>query len=179
MKGASGMLGDVVVYRKQRGELVMANRPTKRSVLTPAQELAKSKFMRAVLYAKKQVADPVTKAEYQPGPNSRYGSAYAAAVADYLKAPQIDAVITSAYQGIAGNEIVVRATDNFKIVSVHVAVFKADGSLLEQGDALLNDATVDEFIFKATIANAQVTGTKVLVTVRDKPGNIVTQDILL
>ena len=179
MKGASGMLGDVVVYRQQRGELVMANRPTKRSVLTPSQELAKSKFMRAVLYAKKQVADPVTKAAYQPGPNSRYTSAYAAAVADYLKVPEIQDVNTLGYQGVVGNEIVVRATDNFKVVSVHVAVFTTDGSLLEQGDALLNDDTIDEFIFKATVANAQLAGTKLLVTVRDKPGNIVTQDILL
>ena len=179
MKGASGMLGDVVVYRKQRGELVMSNRPTRRTVLTPNQELAKSKFMRAVRYAKKQVADPVTKAEYQPGPNSRYVSAYAAAVADYLKAPQINSVITSGYQGVIGNEIVVRATDNFKVVSVHVMVSKADGSVIEQGDAVLNVASIDEFIFKATVANAQVAGTKVLVTVRDKPGNLVTQSIVL
>jgi hypothetical protein len=179
MAGASGMLGNVVVYRKQRGQLIMANRPTTRDVLTPNQELAKSKFLRAVQYAKKQIADPITKAGYQPGANSRYVSAYAAAVADYLKAPQVNAIITPGYAGATGNTIEVRATDNFKIVSVHVALFKADGTLLEQGDALLTEGTVDAFIYTATLANAPVVGTKVLVTVRDKPGNMVTQDVQL
>lgn len=179
MKGASGMLGDTVVYRKQRGELIMANRPAKRGVLTPNQEVAKSRFLRAVQYAKKQIADPVTKAYYQPAPNSRYISAYAAAMADYMKAPQILSVNTTAYQGVIGNAIIVRATDNFKVALVNVAVFRADGSVLEQADAVLTDGTIDEFIFKATVANAAVAGTKILVTVRDMPGNIVTQNAVL
>src|SRR5688500_1122766 len=94
MKGASGMLGDTVVYREHRGTVIMSNRPKKGRVLTPNQELAKSRFTSAAAYAKKQIADPVTKAEYQPGPTSRLTSAYSVALTDYLKTPKENLIET-------------------------------------------------------------------------------------
>src|SRR5690606_39904960 len=101
MKGASGMLGDVVVYRQLRGELIMSNRPKKREVLTPHQEKAKARFKRAVLYAKRQINDPVLKAFYQPRPSSRFTSAYAAAVGDFLSTPKVHEIDTTRYGGAA------------------------------------------------------------------------------
>jgi hypothetical protein len=85
MKGVSGMLGDVVVYRQFRGTTVMSNRPKKSKVLTPHQQAIKSRFLLAVAYAKAQIADPILKAKYQPGPGSEFTSAYIAAIADYLR----------------------------------------------------------------------------------------------
>jgi len=115
MKGASGMLGDVVVYREFRGKLIMSNRPKKREVLTPQQAAIKSKFLRAVQYAKKQMADPVAKAEYEPGADSRFTSAYAAAVGDYLSAPVVNGIDVSRYGGSIGDDLLINATDNFKV----------------------------------------------------------------
>jgi hypothetical protein len=179
MKGVSGMLGDVVVYRKHRDGLVMANRPKKRDTLTPKQEQAKTRFLTAVQYAKKQMADPVAKAEYTPGPNSQFNSAYAAAVADYLKAPKINNIDASKYHGALNDTLQINASDNFKVTNVHVAIYRADKSLIEQGDATPLDIGVNEYIYKATQANAAVVGSKVIVTVRDKPGNIVTEEKVL
>jgi hypothetical protein len=176
MKGVSGMLGDVVVYREHRGTLVMSNRPRKRETLTPYQELAKSRFLRAVQYAKKQIADPVTKAEYTPSPQSRVTSAYAAAVADYLSVPKINLVDDAVYGGAVGDKIFIRATDDFKVTSVHVSIFKADGQLLEQGDAVLQPESVEDFTYTATVGIVKAPGMKILVTVRDKPGNITTAE---
>jgi hypothetical protein len=85
MKGVSGMLGGVVVYRQFRGMTIMSNRPRKARVITPHQQAIKSRFLLAVEYAKKQIADPVLKAKYEPGPDSEFTSAYIAAVADYLR----------------------------------------------------------------------------------------------
>lgn len=85
MKGASGMLGDVVVYRQFRGTTVMSNRPKKPKVLTPHQQQIKSRFLLAVAYAKAQIADPILKAKYEPRPGSEFTSAYIAAIADYLR----------------------------------------------------------------------------------------------
>jgi hypothetical protein len=85
MKGARGMLGGVVVYRQFRGMTIMSNRPRKPKVITPHQQKIKSRFLLAVEYAKKQIADPVLKARYQPDPGSKFTSAYVAAIADYLR----------------------------------------------------------------------------------------------
>jgi hypothetical protein len=85
MKGARGMLGGVVVYRQFRGMTIMSNRPRKAKVITPHQQAIKSRFLLAVEYAKRQIADPVLKAKYEPGPGSKFTSAYVAALADYLR----------------------------------------------------------------------------------------------
>jgi hypothetical protein len=85
MKGASGMLGGAVVYRQYRGKTVMSNRPKKLPVMTPHQQLIKSRFLEAVQFAKKVMGDPELKAHYQPGTDSEFTSAYIAALADYLR----------------------------------------------------------------------------------------------
>src|SRR5687768_12668383 len=79
------MRGGVVVYRQFRGKTIMSNRPRKAKVLTPHQQAIKSRFLLAVEYAKKQIADPILKAKYQPSPGSKFTSAYIAAIADYLR----------------------------------------------------------------------------------------------
>ncbi len=179
MKGASGMLGDVVVYREHRGNVVMSNRPKRSSILTPSQEHARSNFLRAVKYAKRQVADPVAKVEYQPSPTSRFTSAYAVAVSDYLTAPTISLVDVSRYAGAVGDVIFIKASDDFKVVSVFVTILKADGSVLEQGEAVLQPDGVEEYDYTATVAFPKAPGMKVVVAVRDKPGNVTTEEKVL
>jgi signal peptidase I len=180
MKGMSGKLGDVVVYRRVRGEVVVSNTPKKRSgVLTPSQEATKSRFLRAVKYAKRQMEDPASKAYYQPGPNSKITSAYSAAVADYLKKPEVHEINTSRYGGAIGEEILVKASDNFQLTNVHVAIFAAGGNLLEQGEPTLQQDSSEDYVYKATVANAALPGTKILVTVKDRPGNITVKEVVI
>ena len=50
MKGASGMLGDVVVYREVRGNLIMSNRPKRGRILTPTHEEAGSEKWKDFVY---------------------------------------------------------------------------------------------------------------------------------
>jgi hypothetical protein len=47
---------------------IMSNRPRKAKVITPHQQEIKSRFLLAVEYAKRQIADPVLKAKYEPDP---------------------------------------------------------------------------------------------------------------
>ncbi len=179
MKGASGMLGDVVVYREFRGNVIMSNRPKKREMLTPQQSAAKSKFLRAVKYGKKQIADPVMKAEYQPTKTSRFTSAYAVAVADYLGAPVVNNIDVSQYGGAVDDRIYIQATDNFKVTVVTVVIFDADAALIEQGEAVLQDDSDEDFIYVVTTPNAVVAGSRIVVTVRDKPGNTTVEEKVL
>ena len=178
MSGASGMLGNVVVYRQYRGRTLMCNRPAKRNVITPHQQKMKSRFLEAVAFAKKQIANPATKAIYQPGPDSKFTSAYAAALADYLKRPVVEDVDVSAYSGNVGDVIVVKATDIARTLVVAVSVFGIDGKVVEHGIAVDNVFT-DRYIFKATRPNAFVRGSKILITVRDRPGNMVVKEIVV
>jgi hypothetical protein len=179
LKGASGMLGDVIVYRQLRGEIVMCNRPRKRDELTENQKLRKETFLRAVRYAKKQIADPITKAEYEAGITSKKFNAYTVALTDYLSAPSVDGIDVSRYTGAAGDTIAIKATDDFKVTSVHVAVYSASNELIEEGEAVLQPDTSDDWRYSAGTANATLTGTRVIVTVRDKPGNVTTEEKVL
>src|SRR5688572_18839379 len=92
LKGLSGMLGDVVVYRESKGQMIMSNRPKKPEVPTSHQIKTKSRFMMAVQYAKGQMQDPDAKAEYQMAVTNKVISAYGVAMADYLKGPEITEV---------------------------------------------------------------------------------------
>lgn len=178
MTGASGMLGNVVVYRQFRGKTVMSNRPQKRGDITPHQQKMKTRFLEAVAFAKKQIADPVTKALYQPGPNSKFTSAYAAALADYLKRPVIDAVDITNYHGRDGDVIIVKASDVARTLMVAVSILSVDGSVVEHGEALPNAFTLD-YVFRRVNVNSTVRGSKILVTVKDRPGNIVVKEMVL
>jgi len=180
LKGASGMLGKVVVYREVRGRVIMSNRPKKRSgPITPEQENFRSRFLRAVQYARKQLESAVTKAEYQTGITESKFSAYLVALTDYLKAPVVNEVDASRYSGTVGDIIAIRATDDFKVVLLQVSIIGPAGNLLEFGDAILQPETFDDWRYAATVANATLEGSKIIVTARDKPGNVTTAEKVL
>jgi hypothetical protein len=180
MQGLSGMLGDVVVYRQQRGVMVMSNRPKKRDEPTDHQKVQSSKFKRAAAYANGQMDIPEAKAEYDERiDNKKFLSGYSVAVADYLKGPEITLVDTSGYTGQAGDLILVDATDNFKVTSVNVEIRSAADALIEQGAAVQDPLNELSWNFTATQANAQLAGTKIIVKAKDKPNNITTKDMVL
>jgi hypothetical protein len=179
LKGASGMLGEVVVYREHRGRIIMSNRPKRGGELTESQRLAKIRFMRGVQYAKAQLLDPAAKAEYEAGINDQKNSAFMVAITDYLTAPRVDLIDTSLYAGAVGNEIKITAGDDFKVVSVHVTITDNNGALIEQGAAVVQPNSFDDWRYITTAANAALPGTKVTVTVRDKPGNMTTKEKVL
>jgi hypothetical protein len=179
LKGASGMLGNVVVYREFGGDMLMCNRPKKGEEPTAQQRLARIRFMRAIHYAKAQLLNPASKAEYDTGITSKKRSAFTVAVSDYLSAPSVELIDTAGYKGVVGNTIAVTANDDFKVMSVHVTITGSTGEVIEQGAAVMPPGTFAFWEYTATVANATLPGTKVAVTVRDKPGNITTAEKIL
>lgn len=179
MKGLSGMLGDVVVYSERRGKMIMSNRPKKSGQLTDHQKGVKAKFLQAVQYAKGQMLDPEARAEYEAAVTNKMISGYAVAVSDYLKGPEITSVDVSGYAGLAGNEIVINAIDNFKVTGVTVEIRSAAGVLIEQGAAVQDPGNVLFWRFAATRPNSTIHGTRVIVSVKDKPNNVTTRDVVV
>lgn len=179
LHGISGMLGKLLVFRHIRGKLVVSNRPTKRGILTDHQKKMKNRFLRAVQYARTQITNPESKAEYETGITIKKHSAYHVALTDHLIAPVIGLVNTSGYTGKVGDIIQIRATDDFKVVSVHVVIRNGDGTLSEQGDAVFLSGTLDEWRYTALATNMKVAGVTIEVSASDKPGNITTAKCIM
>jgi hypothetical protein len=179
LRGASGMLGQQIVYREVNGQLIMANRPKKSGVLTAQQIIAKENFLQASLYAKGQVADPLSKAEYETGISDKCNSAYAVALTDYLKAPVIHTVETTGYSGKIGENVAIKATDNFKVTSVYVEIWSAANVMIEQGNATLDATNIVFWNYKTTALNVVLPGSTLVIKAKDKANNITTITVVL
>ena len=97
------------------------------------------------------------------------------AVADFFHAPDIDEIDVTNYRGAVGDTIRIRATDDFKVKQVHVTISNADGSLVEQGDAVQQANEID-WLYTATTANESTAGDRIVIRASDKPGNITEEE---
>jgi hypothetical protein len=172
LKGISGMLGDVIVYRETRRGMVMSNRPRKRDQPTEHQNLAKSKFLQAVQYAKGQMTDPASKALYAAGITEKIQSAYGVALADYLKGPEILSVDVSGYKGEINQKIEIMTIDNFKVTEVRVEIRTPENELVESGLAAPVEENSLQWRYIATARMAHFAGSNIIVRAKDKPGNV-------
>jgi hypothetical protein len=180
LQGVKGSLGKTMVVKTARGKLIMANRPKKTTKApSEAQASYRQRFLEAVFYAKGQMQDAVQAALYATGISTKVTSAYGVAVADYLAAPKIVSVNTDEYVGVVGNTIVVRAIDDFRVVSVQLVLRNESGAVIEQGHAVIDPQNAMHWIYTITQAQAAVAGTSVRVVVRDRPGNAVEQTVQL
>lgn len=141
--GASGKLGEMLVIKQRAGQTILSVAPGE-STAEPseAQKAQRARFQQAVIYAKAQMADPESKAEYAEKASGAK-SAYNVAAADFFAAPDIDEIDVSNYTGAVDDTIRVMATDDFKVTEVVVTIINADGSLVEEGDAVLQSNGLD------------------------------------
>lgn len=84
--------------------------------------------------------------------------------------PVVKSINTQNYKGTVGEKIAVRATDDFRVVSVHVQIYAANGTLLEEGNAEADTNGLD-WIYTATQTNNPLTGSKIKATATDVPAN--------
>lgn len=177
MHGASGTLGEAV-YRFIRGQLIVSRRPKKRKSSTEKQQLMLNKSRRAARYAKTAMEDPVAKAEYATGVDIRKFSAYHVAFTDYMTAPEIDEIDTSLYKGEIGETIAITALDDFEVVSVSVELRDEKDNVIESGAAIQQPVKM-HWYYAATKKNNTPSGTKFIVTAKDRPGNATVKSVVL
>lgn len=180
MYGARGKVGNLVIFKNfANNQTVIAKRPRRPEnlVYTERQIKATQKFREGVLYAKGVISDPDLVATYQPfvKPGT---SVYNLALADYCKAPEITLVDTTTYQGQIGDQIKVKAIDNFRVTEVKVNIYDATDVLIESGLAMLSTNNID-WIYEATTLNGNLTGTKVTAEAKDTPGNIKVATVII
>jgi hypothetical protein len=169
MSTASGMVGDTVVFRQVRGKTVIANRPTKGRTLNEKQQATVLRFKNAAQYAKGALANADLKAKYTAGISGSRFTARLVAISDYLNAPKVTEIDTTAYKGVVGNPITVTATDDFVVTKVTVNILSA-GAVVETGDAIQDPVAHQLWKYVATAAAAPG-GTTIQATAYDTAGN--------
>ncbi|WP_276373605.1 hypothetical protein [Chryseolinea sp. H1M3-3] len=171
LEGVSGKVGSNLVLRKRGKRTILATNGERTGVLTEKQKVVRERFKNAATYAKSALRNPEIKAVYEAAAKGdEFMTAFTVAVRDYLRPPQIAAILLEGYTGQPGSIIQVRPIDDFKIVRINVSINAPDGTLLETGDAVQQDGEMD-YQYAAVQANAVLAGTKVTVKAIDRPGN--------
>ncbi|GET34717.1 hypothetical protein PbJCM13498_35800 [Prolixibacter bellariivorans] len=173
--GLSGKLGNLIVFRNVNGKTIVAAAPRERTVEpSEAQLNNQNHFQEAVIYGKSATKDETMKAAYEAAAKEGQ-SAYNVAVADFMKAPQINEVDLSNYTGQPDSYILVRATDDFNVAEVTVTIQNADGTEVESGTAQLEPGTI-WWRYTATATNESLDGDKIMIRATDVPGNLTEEE---
>lgn len=168
-----GMLGTTVSVKKVRGKMLVTNQ-AKRKAPKPTDELltAQGKFQAAIQYAKRQIAISKSNALYATGITDKKRSAYMVALTDYLTPPKVNSINFRGYKGRVGDTLVVQAEDDFRVTKVIVRITDGKGVVLEEGQAGPDTHDINQWEYKATVANANLEGTTIFAEAYDRPGNV-------
>ena len=181
VKGAKGLFGDDIVFKKVRGNMVMAKPPAPRDKreMSDKQKAHAKRFLKATQFATRMLANPTTAAEYEGGITLRKFTARLVAISDYLNAPEVDSINTDLYFGNPGDKVIIDATDDFLVKAVKVTITDSTGAVIEQGDAGPDAEDVSPWTYVVTKANASLPGTTIRAVAYDKPGNKGTLEIVM
>jgi hypothetical protein len=160
----------MLVFRQTATGTVIQSPPRASGKESEAQRAQRRKFQRAILYANAVELDPEMKEAYAS--KAKKGqTARNVAVADFLRAPDIEAIDLSGYHGKPGDTIRIEVTDDFAVREVRVVIANADGSVVEEGFAK-PEATGYEWTYTVTAANDGTDGDRIEIFASDTPGNI-------
>lgn len=121
--------------------------------------------------------DPAVKAVYQEvAKTANLRSAYTAAVTDYLKEPKIASVFTDNYKGEVGNVIFIAAVDQFKIQQMSITIMRADNTVIETGQPVVDQ---EQWRYVTTQPNSALAGSKIVIKAKDRPGKETTFEVVL
>jgi hypothetical protein len=176
--GLRGMVGGMLVFKQVNGKTVVAQRPRKSSKPPTEDQLERQqKFREAAIYAKNAIKEPQLKEIYDAFAG-KGKSAYNIAFADYYKAPILSKAMVSNYNGTVGATVKVQAIDDVQVQMVTVEIKRANGLLIESGEAQIMVNGLD-WEYVATVANLNLTDTMISFTATDIPGNSSTLEIAL
>jgi len=166
-----GKVGDLV-FKNYSGEVIVSRKPEMEGrEPTQAQAAQREQFRQAAFYGKMVMADAAAKAVYEEAAKAKGQPVFSLTVADFFNAPSVDEVDLSAYTGNVGDPIAIRASDDFAVSSVNVAVTKADGAAIEEGPASETPPKSGRWLYRATAAVPTGTTVKIAVTAKDRPGH--------
>ncbi|MFI2744611.1 hypothetical protein ACG2LH_17890 [Zhouia sp. PK063] len=180
MHGASGKLGNNVVFRQRGGVTIVSKTPFRSSGYIPTanQQEQQIKFTEAAFYAKSAMLDPSLKNAYA---NKAKGnqSAYNVAVKDYLTAPLLASANFSSYTGEIGSTITLAISDVLAVVTVKIALYTSDGALVEEGMAVQDAVNAMFWVYTATAENTPISGMVLMAYLTSTPGNVYEHELVI
>jgi hypothetical protein len=171
--GLSGKIGDLLVFRQVDGQTIVSKMPKQSTTVSEKQAAHRKRFQQAMVYATSAVESPETGELYKAAAKKRQ-TPINVAVADFFNAPDIENIDLSEYAGNEGDKIRITVSDDFMVKYVRVKIFNADGSLVEEGEAV-RDAG-DLWIYTAVQNNENLSGDKIVIMASDLPGNTVSEE---
>jgi len=168
----SGTINKELVFREWDGKTVVAKAPKgRKGKTTPAQEETQERFLIASRYAQAVTKNQdKSMAEAYAAVLKPRQNVYSRALEDCMSPPVVKKINARNYKGIVGDKIVIRAIDDFRVVSVRVEIYAANGTLLEEGNAEQNANGLD-FTYTTTQANNLLAGSRIIAIATDVPGN--------
>jgi hypothetical protein len=172
----SGRVGDIV-FRNYGGKSVMAKRPDCSKVVRSAKQLEiNDRFAKAVKYGQYVIKNPELSKYYKKKRPDL--TPYNAGISDYQSRPVIERVDVGGYQGLPGNVVTVLVWDKWNIEGVDMVIFNASGEVIECGAAVPRQFSGNmEWDYKSTVENIDYKSCRILVRVKDRPGNVVEAEV--
>jgi len=167
MHGASGKLGNQIVFRQGKGgQTIIAVKPAAGRDFNPTQQAHQESFRHAIAYAKSAKDEAIYIAKAQ----GTTMNAFNAAVADWFNKPQVLEINIDGWTGDPGQIIRVKAQDDTSVTKVHVQIVDVDGNIFEEGDAVQADGLWWDYT-TTSVVDRPVASNVVKATAHDLPGN--------
>jgi len=171
-----GKVGNLSFAHYRDGRIIVRKTPEARTHFTPGQLAQQQRLARATLFVRALKLNAAAYAIYKNAALIRRKRACDLAMSDYLCAPVIRDIDLTAYTGSAGESIAIEAFDSFLVQAVFVAIAQADGTVLEEGQAVLDERTARWCYSVQENARRPQTLT-VTATASDPAGNQVVQTV--
>ena len=175
----SGSIGKLNYYTLN-GEQIVREKPERDpdKPFTAPQLAVQDGFKDAVSYARDVVQDPERKAIYQAVAAVERRDVYHRALSDALSAPVVLEINALNYNGAAGQSLVIKARDDFKVASVSVLIRDPAGVVLEEGTASGPASGSVAWTYETAVNLPQeLSGVAIAVTAMDCPGNKATAQV--
>lgn len=170
LKGMSGPIGRTIIIKNYKdGRQVIANVPKEREKTSSKQKENEQKFKKGNTYAKHKMKIPAIAEQYNRRAKGTSRNGYNLAVKDYSHAPEIKSIEGEEYSGRPGTIIRIRATDDFKVVSVTVKI-TVGKKVIEQGEAIPRGKR-GLWRYTTTVKNVKVKASVITAEATDMPGN--------
>lgn len=170
----SGGLDRKLLLKNYGDQTIITAFPDRSKVkLTETQKKENKRFREAMAYARSQMADPVSKAEYKAKARGLQ-KPHNIAIADFYCPPEIKSLDITALSGRKNDQIIIHAIDDFKVVRVEVTVQDEKGELLETGEA----RQLSKWKWEYRLRNTYETIPELTITASawDKPGNMAARE---
>lgn len=167
LKGLSGMLGKLLVFRQVGERTYVASPPVFTKTRSLLQQQHHKRFKAASAYARSQMELPERKAAYaRAAAHNVQLTPYNMALKDFFHAPEIKEVDLSQW---ATGLLRVQATDDFAVDRVEITLLDADGQALESGPAIPDPLLPGWWLYSF---DTGINAGKLRVQAWDWPGNM-------